>query len=587
MKKWTIIWIVAVSILLLGCKETDNEDIPKLPPVQDSTTDATTDTVIDATTDIDSDTTTDIDTESGIDTTSDTSADVEPVVTYKVNGFVQKGPFVTGSSITIQELDSNLEPNGKSYQTTTNDDFGSFALGSQIGTNYIEIIANGYYFNEVSGKLSASTLTLRAISDLSLQEQANVNILTTLEKERLKYLINQGSTFIDARTEVEQDILKAFGVNGLLGATFDSMDISQVGPKNEVLLAISAILQSDNSIAEMSELISKINLDLKEDGTINDSTLKAEIKSNSKNLDLASVRVNIESRYSNLGFPITVGSFDGWVDSDGDDVLNKDDDDEPNTINFISVIDAELATFYESNEIEITGLAIDSFTGLKINKGQLKKNSLDITGDITIKNLDKLKFTVTSSQYYDTTTDSAITINGKEYKYTVKTKADDRASIIIFNSGIMVDGSFLNGNPNYHNDLCSIQKTVQGIPGDNSAGFIGLPGQEIKNIITQDTNNPRKVKSKNGSVIKENWWLMHFQRVLEMSFADANILGIEEYWWSGSKNMGELSLDNCNGWTSNNISDHGSTGLSTDTNLWVFEIADTCNKQKYLLCVAY
>ncbi len=72
-----------------------------------------------------------------------------PVDTYSAIGFVQKGPFISGSSITIQELDNKLDPTGISYQTETIDDFGSFSIGSKIKTKYVEIIATGYYFNEV------------------------------------------------------------------------------------------------------------------------------------------------------------------------------------------------------------------------------------------------------------------------------------------------------------------------------------------------------------------------------------------------------------------------------------------------------
>ncbi len=49
-----------------------------------------------------------------------------------LNGIVQKGPFVSGSNVMIQELDESLNPSGKSYSTTTNDDFGSFTTESKI-----------------------------------------------------------------------------------------------------------------------------------------------------------------------------------------------------------------------------------------------------------------------------------------------------------------------------------------------------------------------------------------------------------------------------------------------------------------------
>jgi hypothetical protein len=38
-----------------------------------------------------------------------------------VSGFVQKGPFINGTSITMYELQENLVPTGKSYNSQIND----------------------------------------------------------------------------------------------------------------------------------------------------------------------------------------------------------------------------------------------------------------------------------------------------------------------------------------------------------------------------------------------------------------------------------------------------------------------------------
>ena len=66
--------------------------------------------------------------------------------TWSIHGFVQKGPFVQGSTITIQALDSlSLSPTGQSYSTITTNDLGSFSLDSQIPTRYVETTASGYY----------------------------------------------------------------------------------------------------------------------------------------------------------------------------------------------------------------------------------------------------------------------------------------------------------------------------------------------------------------------------------------------------------------------------------------------------------
>lgn len=246
--------------------------------------------------------------------------------TYSISGYIQKGPFISGSSIAIQELNEDLEPTGISYQTTTTDDFGYFTLGNAINSRYAETIAQGFYYNEVAGQLSLANLTLRAISDLSVDENVNVNILTTLEKDRIKHLfVGEGETFIEAKIKSETEILSVFNIGENEIIAFEQMDISKEGDSNGILLAVSAIIQSNNTVAELSELISKINLDIEEDGTLDNSTHVNDIKNGSMGLNLSTIRVNLSSRYESLGLSVTIPAFEDYVDSDGDGILNKYD----------------------------------------------------------------------------------------------------------------------------------------------------------------------------------------------------------------------------------------------------------------------
>ena len=42
------------------------------------------------------------------------------------SGCAQKGPFLNGSSVTISELNKNLDQTGKTYSTKIVDNFGNF-----------------------------------------------------------------------------------------------------------------------------------------------------------------------------------------------------------------------------------------------------------------------------------------------------------------------------------------------------------------------------------------------------------------------------------------------------------------------------
>lgn len=250
-------------------------------------------------------------------------------IDVKASGFVQKGPFVSGSQITIQELDNTLTPTGDVYQTTINDDFGSFSLNSTINSHYIEVIANGYYFNEVSGTLSSGPLTLRALADPDDTAKININILTTLAKSRIEYLMNElGLPFVAARTHAEMEILAIFNINIPNLTSFSEMNIAEPGVSNAILLAISATLQADNTVAKLSELISKIALDIKDDGDIDNQSTVEQILNNGKLLNVVQIRNNIESRYSSLGLSVTIPPFEDYIDSDGDSIINLLDTDQ-------------------------------------------------------------------------------------------------------------------------------------------------------------------------------------------------------------------------------------------------------------------
>jgi len=101
-------------------------------------------------------------------------------------GVAQKGPLQIGSTVTIAELDDNLNPTGKIFITEVTDNLGNFKLGSTISTKLALIVAQGFFMDENTGDFTSSAITLRGISDLSVETAPSVNVLTTLQYIRLK-----------------------------------------------------------------------------------------------------------------------------------------------------------------------------------------------------------------------------------------------------------------------------------------------------------------------------------------------------------------------------------------------------------------
>ena len=96
---------------------------------------------------------------------------------YSVKGKVEKGPFVSGSTINLQPMDEKLQPIGSTFSTTITDHLGNFTFGTKtLDAPFAQLTANGYFFNEVKGELSNGTLSLRAVVNVADASTVNVNL---------------------------------------------------------------------------------------------------------------------------------------------------------------------------------------------------------------------------------------------------------------------------------------------------------------------------------------------------------------------------------------------------------------------------
>lgn len=234
--------------------------------------------------------------------------------TISINGFVQKGPYINGTAVNVYELNTDLNQTGKSYTTQIIDNKGTFELQNlAIKSKYIELKADGYYFNEVTNEASISTLTLYALADVNDHTTFNVNILSYLEKGRLKFLVDRGVAFETAKAQAQNEILAIFNIQTADNIPSEQLDISQDGDNNAALLAVSVILQGYLSVAELSELLANMSTDIREDGILDSETLGSQLINSAKKLNLEEIRNNLEKRYETLGLTILVADFEKYV----------------------------------------------------------------------------------------------------------------------------------------------------------------------------------------------------------------------------------------------------------------------------------
>lgn len=249
---------------------------------------------------------------------------------YTVKGKVEKGPFISGSTITLQPLDTKMNPLGTTYSEVIRDDEGTFDLGTlKLDAPYASLTANGYFYNEIDGELSKGELTLQAIVDLKDNSTVNVNLLTHLTKERVKRLIADGASFEAANKQAQKELLTNFGLQKYAGTDVAKFSITAGTDEAAALLVVSASMLRDRSEAQLTEYLAKLSLSFAANGKFTDEQ-KAEYRKSSVGLNYPTIASNVKKRYKELGKDVTVKDLLRFVDYDGNGIAG-DEFGDPNT----------------------------------------------------------------------------------------------------------------------------------------------------------------------------------------------------------------------------------------------------------------
>jgi hypothetical protein len=232
----------------------------------------------------------------------------------RLSGFAQKGPFNNGTSVTISELDKNLTQTGKTFSTQIIDNKGTFEIDNvEFSSSFVELKADGFYFDEVANENSSARLVLYALTDLTDSSSINVNILSNLEKERVEYLISGGSSFSEAKSQAQQEILSIFNITRSDMPSSEYLDITKQGEDNAILLAVSSIVKGYRTVAELSELLANISTDIREDGVLNSSSTGTALINHARYLNTGNIRTNLTGRYETMGVSIEIPDFEKYV----------------------------------------------------------------------------------------------------------------------------------------------------------------------------------------------------------------------------------------------------------------------------------
>ena len=239
----------------------------------------------------------------------------QPTPIY-VDGAVQKGPFLVGSTVFINRRDTRGISTSATILSEIEDSIGSFDFVT-TDPGLVQIVATGYYFSELTGQVSNGTLTLRALYEIrdKAAQKAYVNIMTHLINDRVLALLAAGN--IDAAgaiAKAEGELVAAFrnalpvaSIEGFSGlSVYNTGGSGGAGIGNTYLLALStgfyqyAATKAEQfntaTDAELTLILNRISDDLATDGDLDTPGFIAEFTTAIRRLSPEIIAENLRRR---------------------------------------------------------------------------------------------------------------------------------------------------------------------------------------------------------------------------------------------------------------------------------------------------
>ena len=256
----------------------------------------------------------------------DATDSVEATSTTSVQGLIQKGPMLQGGTIQAFPLDLALNQGEEVAQALLADDLGSYELPLAEGGPVL-LQARGVWFNELTGALSGTPVTLGAV--VALEDGANavnINALTQVCTARTVELARGGMTLAAANVQALDELLAQLGIftpNTHTALAPQALDLALADPVDHALLAgFSAVLlqaaqhRGGAVDSKVQELLGLLTQDFA-DGTL-DPALVQELAEANEVVDTALFRKRLSTWYAE------VPDGPGYQCADPDRVLDAD-----------------------------------------------------------------------------------------------------------------------------------------------------------------------------------------------------------------------------------------------------------------------
>ena len=259
---------------------------------------------------------------------------------YTVSGRAEKGPFKSGTTITMQPLDLTANALGTAQTTMTFDDCGNYAFRNTLFKYpYVQVSANGLFFNEVDDYNTRDTqISLQGYADLQNGSKVNVNVVTHLISERVINLVIGGLNFDAALSQAQGELLSAFGLQRLNDKSFTQVSITDGDDYAAGLLAISMPLLYSRKGSELISWMTRLRYDFADDGKFTEQN-KEQYKKDRNNLSLSSKVQRLIEKYNEYGVSVSVKDLKYFYDWDDDGVAGNEiyDPSQPATCDVTSI----------------------------------------------------------------------------------------------------------------------------------------------------------------------------------------------------------------------------------------------------------
>lgn len=253
----------------------------------------------------------------------------EIIYKEKPDSVIQIGPFANNTNINIQEIiyeNLLLIPNENIYSVSTHNDFGHFKLPQETDDKYLSLLAQGQYYNFYAGEYTNGNTLLKSFTSSINNESHNINILTTISYNRIRYLINQKHlSFERALSQSRAEILKAFNIHEEV-SNFNQIRIDRESQESALLLALTLLIQGPLDHTQLNNFINRIAYDLENDGVINNENIIETLCHHNKQLNIYQITKNIEYFYQDHSIEkFVIPQFGDYLDSDCNGIINKND----------------------------------------------------------------------------------------------------------------------------------------------------------------------------------------------------------------------------------------------------------------------